>query len=651
MGAIFPIAASRLLYIDKYRKYLDNITCISNRGLEMFVKGFSWMAVCMMLLGGSYMIFAVGSEAEAYVTERTTDYMMNATEPAVDGDHLVFSGTVKDGGKRVFLRNTRTDIEFPVCSFESHEPDISGDNVVFWGYQDSNPDLFLYTISTGSLRRLTNDAGWEWHARIDGPDLVYNENRGGSYEVVHLDLVSMSETVLASTSDSEMHPSVHDRMVVFDAYRAGRRVLMGHDLRTGTGMEILNFSGLNAYDPDIFGDRVVFKDQSSGLILLLNLTTSSLNTISDPNALSYYPRIYMNTVVFSSDTGAGGDIRIFDISTGTSHSLTDDFFNDRIAVVWGEHVYFTRLMSSPIVCHILLDQDDDGIPDQKDMFPYDPNEHFDFDGDGWGDFKDFDDDNDGFEDSVDSFPRDPDEWYDFDGDGIGDNQDPDDDNDGLEDTVDADPRDPNTPIMEMLHRIMIRLDVLENNLTSRLEDLSDELAALAEVDPESVLEMVNNSLIDLETALSNINLTLVDGVDGILGSMGSLHDDLTNLGDGTMFEPESFFDVFTEVVINTTESIFDLLINLSLRMNATQEDMNSTREAFRTLDLIDDMVSDLESIGKNVESQSAEIENNGNDIGSYFVLMIVIFSVWSLIVLAFVFFRTRNAEDVATFDD
>jgi uncharacterized repeat protein (TIGR03806 family) len=65
------------------------------------------------------------------------------------------------------------------------------------------------------------------------------------------------------------------------------------------------------------------------------------------------------------------------------------------------------------------DSDDDGVPDDEDAFPDDPDESSDADGDGTGD-------------NADAFPNDPDETTDTDGDGIGDNADeyPDDPNNG-----------------------------------------------------------------------------------------------------------------------------------------------------------------------------------------------------------------------------
>ncbi|MCK4266474.1 MAG: Ig-like domain-containing protein, partial [Thermoplasmata archaeon] len=66
----------------------------------------------------------------------------------------------------------------------------------------------------------------------------------------------------------------------------------------------------------------------------------------------------------------------------------------------------------------------------------------DFDEDGYPDFNDTDDDNDGVLDVDDAFPFDPLEYLDTDNDGIGNNADPDDDGDGVLDSEDPDPLDP-----------------------------------------------------------------------------------------------------------------------------------------------------------------------------------------------------------------
>lgn len=94
------------------------------------------------------------------------------------------------------------------------------------------------------------------------------------------------------------------------------------------------------------------------------------------------------------------------------------------------------------MCDILDEDDDnDGVLDAEDAFPFDPFESLDSDGDGFGDNSDFDDDNDFVDDRIDAFPLDPTESTDTDEDGIGNNADTDDDNDEIADVDDAFPLD------------------------------------------------------------------------------------------------------------------------------------------------------------------------------------------------------------------
>ena len=59
---------------------------------------------------------------------------------------------------------------------------------------------------------------------------------------------------------------------------------------------------------------------------------------------------------------------------------------------------------------MVIDSDGDGVEDDLDAFPDDPDETHDDDGDGVGN-------------NTDEFPQDPDEQFDKDGDGVGDNAD------------------------------------------------------------------------------------------------------------------------------------------------------------------------------------------------------------------------------------
>lgn len=95
----------------------------------------------------------------------------------------------------------------------------------------------------------------------------------------------------------------------------------------------------------------------------------------------------------------------------------------------------------------VMDYDSDGMPDSwEETYGFDSNSAanaaWDPDGDGLNNLLEYqkgtnptvaDTDGDGWFDGVDVFPLNPSEWLDTDGDGIGNNSDPDDDNDGMPD--------------------------------------------------------------------------------------------------------------------------------------------------------------------------------------------------------------------------
>jgi len=79
------------------------------------------------------------------------------------------------------------------------------------------------------------------------------------------------------------------------------------------------------------------------------------------------------------------------------------------------------------------DIDNDGCLNEIDLYPFDPLQCLDSDGDGISDYFDSDDDNDGIWDYQDDFPLDPDKSKDTDGDGVDDLLDSDSNGDGLPD--------------------------------------------------------------------------------------------------------------------------------------------------------------------------------------------------------------------------
>lgn len=144
-----------------------------------------------------------------------------------------------------------------------------------------------------------------------------------------------------------------------------------------------------------------------------------------PNEIEWRLHRYCSNPLdpLSNDTDGDGlsdydEIHAQQLCTSESHPipLRTVRWGDQELTQWG------RLCNTnPMVA----DSDGDGVTDGEDLFPTDPTQSVDADGDGYGDNTSGS--------RADLFPEDTDDWFDFDGDGIGDNADLDDDNDNLTD--------------------------------------------------------------------------------------------------------------------------------------------------------------------------------------------------------------------------
>ncbi len=218
------------------------------------------------------------------------------------------------------------------------------------------------------------------------------------------------------------------------------------------------------------------------------------------------------------------------------------------------------------------DDDNDGVLDINDAFPLDANETLDTDADGTGNNSDNDDDGDGVLDVNDAFPLDASETLDTDANGIGDNSDTDDDGDGILDVNDAFPLDPlryyvNTnPVISGTPNSNINQDVLYSytpivtdpdlNETTVFSITNQPIWASFNTSTGSLSGTPNNSHVG---SYSNISITVSDlfaGTDSITFSIvvNNINDGpvLTGIPVSTVNEDSyySFSPTLTDVDVN-----------------------------------------------------------------------------------------------------
>ena len=152
------------------------------------------------------------------------------------------------------------------------------------------------------------------------------------------------------------------------------------------------------------------------------------------------------------------------------------------------------------------DSDGDGVGDNADAFPNDANETTDSDGDGIGDNSDpfpndpgnvVDSDGDGVVDIDDAFPNDPTESADSDGDGVGNNADAfpnnpnessDSDGDGVGNNADAFPNNPNESVDSDGDGVGDNSDAFPNNPNESADTDGDGVGDNADAFPNDANE-------------------------------------------------------------------------------------------------------------------------------------------------------------------
>lgn len=307
---------------------------------------------------------------------------------------------------------------------------------------------------------------------------------------------------------------------------------------------------------------------------------------SAPTSLTYTIASIANGTVEFSWNSSSDDLAVADyvllqnglttsFTSGTSALINgiDLTLENNFAVLARDIAGNKSVLSEAVLIarQIIVDTDGDGVPDDDDAFPNDPNESEDSDGDGVGDNADTDDDGDQVDDSADqcpntasgetvdvngcaltqldsdgdgvndandAFPNDPDESVDTDGDGVGDNSDAfpndssetlDTDDDGTGDNADVFPNDPSETTDGDGDGIGDNSDVFPNDPTESVDTDGDGVGDNSDVFPDDPSESV-----DTDSDGMGDNADLCDN------TLAPERDSIDQLGCGPSDDPKVF---------------------------------------------------------------------------------------------------------------
>jgi hypothetical protein len=387
-------------------------------------------------------------------------------------------------------------------------------------------------------------------------------------------------------SDSDISGSVLTYRIDYDDGRDEIKIL---DVRTGYVLRTVEVTDGNIGRVNVQGSRVAWKDVANGEYRCRDFERSIVSTIFSTVGSMYYPRIWGDRVIYRDNRFDSGDIFMVE-----------------------------------------LDYDHDGVLDSKDMFPDNPDEAYDLDGDRMGDNADPDADGDGIPDLNDDFYLDPKEWSDYDRDGIGDNTDPDDDNDGLKDSIDDQPKNSVNSLEKNILLILKMISTLESDIEIKMDDMRDDILRTysgLNFSLRKYMEIKFSGIIgEIASIIENIaNIDFTQEL--ITENMTLILNNLTSFG-GSIYEDFDEIQVATDTAIQLLDSVLE---KIPLNDTSHFEEVISYLEQMTALLVVIDDIEDLNSEMKSQKNTIESTEDTSKNLSIIIIILLVILALLSII--------------------
>lgn len=219
--------------------------------------------------------------------------------------------------------------------------------------QISDYHLYMYDMSSGRITTLISNKDGLFSPSIDENKVAYVSYKGNVSDIHVLDISTGGVKQLTSDPYEQDRPKIYKNMVVWEddrsRYTKGSRVtnildIYMYDLATNEEMPLIT-TQLKEMLPDIYGETVVceiYADAAYERIYYYDLSSKKLEEITSSSMMMGAPRVYTNTVVWTTQLG-GGDIFAYDLNTGEKTKITDsvedefdvDIYENRIAYAKG----------------------------------------------------------------------------------------------------------------------------------------------------------------------------------------------------------------------------------------------------------------------------------------------------------------------------
>ncbi|ELS01928.1 periplasmic component of the Tol biopolymer transport system [Xenococcus sp. PCC 7305] len=225
-------------------------------------------------------------------------------------------------------------------NFGDSGAEISGNNVVWSGYDGNDNEIYLYNYHNGSVVQLTDNDTYDSSPQISGNNVVWSGYDGNDNEIYLFDGSNIVQLTDNDTNDS--NPLISGNNVAWINYLDyGRYGPSESEIYLYDGNNTIQLTDTDSYQSSlqISGNNVVWsgfdgKDSEIYLYDGNNVTKLTTNATSD-----YSPQVSGDNVVWTSYDGNDNEIYLYDGSQ--TIQLTDNTTSDSGPLISGDNVVWT----------------------------------------------------------------------------------------------------------------------------------------------------------------------------------------------------------------------------------------------------------------------------------------------------------------------
>jgi len=263
---------------------------------------------------------ATAESASPKITETQISASGSASFPDIYGDKIVW--TDSRNGSDIYMYDLSTKKETQITTNEStqHDPAIYGNRIIWEDYSNDylSNNIYMYDLSTKKETQIptNNELEWEWpvDSAIYGDKIVWAYSFEEYSEIYMYDLSTSKETQITTTGRA-YNPAIYGNRIVWQDDRDGNYDydIYMYDISTKKETQITTSPDAQT-SPAIYGDRIVWEDDGGNDdggtnhgIYMYDISTNQKMEISAKGS-AYYPAIYGNNIVWQYGFYGNSDI-------------------------------------------------------------------------------------------------------------------------------------------------------------------------------------------------------------------------------------------------------------------------------------------------------------------------------------------------------